>query len=373
MKTIAFYSNSITLGGHELMGVRIMHVLKKFFNIYVILSNQNIRLKEVLMDEDIRFYELNYSSNRFQILRNKFSRRHHNQIKNILTLNKPDIIVLLQGNIDLSLNAVFPASELKIPTISYLPLAQPLFKVSKYKGLGFLKDCIRKRNYSRPNHFLTISQAQKDNIAQNISAKRIEVLPNVIDTKSLKLLNKDASRIKLGLPLYKYIIGYVGRIEEWHKGLDLYSTFLKEKAPEYPNVIFLFVGSGNYENIIKKLERNNSNIKFLDWRENLNEVYSSIDAIIMPSRFEGVSLTMLEALYLDIPIIANNIPEFKEYINPENLFDLNDFETIEQKINMLISNSFMIQNGASYLIYNQTQFTQATLKIFSKFINNANS
>jgi glycosyltransferase involved in cell wall biosynthesis len=158
-----------------------------------------------------------------------------------------------------------------------------------------------------------------------------------------------------------YVIGYIGRIELWHKGLDYYINFLYKYADRYPNVIFLFVGNGskNAEKELRKITSLKRNIKYLPWTDNVSEIYSLIDCYIQTSRFEsgpGCPITMIEALFFDISIIASNIPEVTCFLPEHNLFKIQDYNQMNSKIKAAMNGE--LENPD----FNYTEFSINTFK-----------
>jgi glycosyltransferase involved in cell wall biosynthesis len=60
---------------------------------------------------------------------------------------------------------------------------------------------------------------------------------------------------------------------------------------------------------------------FLPWREDMTPVYSAIDVLALPSRFEGVPLVMLEALACGVPVVASDRDGMADWLPPELRFD----------------------------------------------------
>ena len=94
------------------------------------------------------------------------------------------------------------------------------------------------------------------------------------------------------------IVGTVGRIE-FQKNPMLFN----EIAKEFPDVKFVWIGDGNL-----KQELIENNIEVTGWltrKEVLNRV-AEFDIYIQTSLWEGLPISVLEALYLKKPIIVNN-------------------------------------------------------------------
>ena len=126
-------------------------------------------------------------------------------------------------------------------------------------------------------------------------------IPNSIDIDSLS--TKSDRR-------YKKQIIFAGRLSS-EKGVDVLSDLAKI-LPSDINLIIL--GSGPKENLIKNIKK--SNVDYLGYLPK-NETISLIrgsDILIQPSKIEGVSSTILEAMACKVPVITTNVGGNKEII-----------------------------------------------------------
>lgn len=337
MEKIIFYSDASNVGGHELMAVQMYRAIKDRFDVTFIISASNSRFQEILTDAGCKFLTVDYCSHRLDILKSFFNTSDVAKLSELIRSMSPDLVVCLQGNIEISFAGIKAAKKAGIAVWSYIPLCQPLKRVSSNRLTGVVKDQLRKVLYSKPDGFVTISDTQADYLKLSGSKKRVIVLRNYIDTS--RLVKKDllAAKTALGLNPARKVVGYVGRLEAHHKGLDRYIEFLTKSSRNYPDITFLFIGDGPLKNQIKKLAADNDNILLHDWTQDLSAVYSAIDVLIMPSRFEGVSLTMLEGAYFGLPIIANSIPEFKEFIPESNLFEIQKDSEFSRILNKCVA------------------------------------
>nr|AIA95415.1 Glycos_transf_1 [uncultured Pectobacterium sp.] len=71
---------------------------------------------------------------------------------------------------------------------------------------------------------------------------------------------------------------------------------------------------------------------FHGWSDEPWEMCYNNDALIIPSRFEGVPLVMLEGLCIGIDIIATNADGMRDYIDKSMLFnDQHDLSILLEK------------------------------------------
>lgn len=127
---------------------------------------------------------------------------------------------------------------------------------------------------------------------------KFELIPNAIDMEKFKynifIRNEVRNDLKLN---NKLVIGNVGRfnLQKNHSFLlDIFAELHKIS----PNAILLLIGNGELEKNIKdkinKLNLNND-VKLLGIRNDVNRIYQAMDLFLMPSLFEGLPLTGVEA------------------------------------------------------------------------------
>lgn len=142
--------------------------------------------------------------------------------------------------------------------------------------------------------------------------KSVKIIPNAIEVDRF-LFNKEIRTVKrkeLGVT-NEFVLGHVGRLsyQKNHKFLiEIFSEIHKRNE----NTILLLIGVGEKEQEIKeqvhkfKLEKN---VKFLGSRSDVNELYQAMDIFLMPSFFEGIPVTGIEAQFADLPcIFSNKVP-----------------------------------------------------------------
>ncbi|MFA6136379.1 MAG: glycosyltransferase [Candidatus Paceibacterota bacterium] len=140
----------------------------------------------------------------------------------------------------------------------------------------------------------------------------------------------------------KLIIGSIGRLA-YPKNYEL----LMETAPvlikENPDTAFILIGDGpekpRYQNFISKLNIE-SNFFMLGGIKNASELLGGFDIFILPSIYEGLSLTMIEATKAGLPVLASDTGGNSEILNDDKrqLFSLENKKEVFEKINFLIKN-----------------------------------
>lgn len=191
-----------------------------------------------------------------------------------------------------------------------------------------------------------VSQAAADFncLKLNIPHYSIKVIENGI--KVPRLLNKTEIknlREEWNLQDCSKVIGSVGRLN-WQKGYDIFLKMLPElskKIPENETWGIVILGEGKHrkdlEDIIGKTEYKNIKVILPGYRPDAANCISAFDLFIMPSRYEGHPLTLLEAVSTGIPIVANNIPTIEPIMKTYNNGNCIEFDNkIQQTLNSII-------------------------------------
>jgi len=113
----------------------------------------------------------------------------------------------------------------------------------------------------------------------------------------------------------EFVVGYLGRLVR-PKGVDLLLHLLEQ--PLHPALRFVVIGGGAAEGRLRRqiahlgLERR---VLLSEARADVGSVYGALDAVIHPSRTEGLPLTVVEAMHAGVPIVARpsgGVPEVLE-------------------------------------------------------------
>lgn len=150
--------------------------------------------------------------------------------------------------------------------------------------------------------------------ALGISAAKIRVVLNRIEPPK-RIRMRDDVRAELDLHDGDLAIGFVGRLGA-HKGIDvMVAAFAKARAT-YPALRLILIGDGEGRAQAKRQAADlgcDRDIRWLGAREALG-YYAGFDLLAQPSRYEGLSYTMLEAAGVGLPIVATDVSGTRDVI-----------------------------------------------------------
>ena len=141
-------------------------------------------------------------------------------------------------------------------------------------------------------------------------AKRLSVIAN--GQTAPQMIPRAEARTFFDLPEGARVIGQIGRLS-FQKNQDFTLGLLATN----PDVTLLLIGSGPDEAALAaRIAAQNLGDRVRHVRalhhEHIGHFYSAIDAVVFPSRFEGLSLAAIEAIHAGVPILATDIPSFRE-------------------------------------------------------------
>jgi glycosyltransferase involved in cell wall biosynthesis len=129
---------------------------------------------------------------------------------------------------------------------------------------------------------------------------------------------RGALRTELGIGPDQAVITFVGRLEPQKDPLQLVPT-LARLCERYPEIdpILVVAGDGPLRPRLAQAaeqEGHASRVRILGWRNDVPKILSAADVLYLPSRWEGLPLTLVEAACMGIPAVATDVKGNREAI-----------------------------------------------------------
>lgn len=266
-------------------------------------------------------------SAKFQAVRRHFQGSALRALKERILSYAPDCILVIQGNIEQGCTLFMLKSDLHCPLVSYIPV--PHTHAEMGAKLGFVRDFICRGLYSQPDGFITIAPSLAARLKAYGATGRIEVVENGIDlTRFEAMPDQAAARQQFNLPETGFLWGQIGRVEFKQKGQDKTLSAFRSWLKAHPGDSLVFVGSGPDVDRLKGLADDLASVYFVPWVSDVTPLLSAIDGLMMPSRYEGVPLVMLEALANAKPVVSSKRDGMLDWLPDEWMFDPDSIQSI---------------------------------------------
>lgn len=331
-KVLAVYDDAPVFGGHEQMSCCGIDALAREADLLLICYyyEGNDKLQQRLQPladkhDNIELAPLPIRSRKFQGVRGRFAGSTITKLVKRFQTDGVSAMLALQGDIELSSLGILAANRLGIPSISYIPVPHTL--ATMQAKLGSLRDPFNNWLFKRPTSFITISEGMKTMLRERGAPQPIAVVFNGFDSSKTEKRDPKEARTRLKLPADKQLVAMVGRVEYKQKRQDFLLDCFAENFAKMEDIHLVYVGSGPDSDDLKQRARDKGvaeAVTFIEWTDGLSDVYSAIDLLCLPSRFEGVPLVMLEAMSVNVPIVASARDGMKEILPDEWLFEPGD-------------------------------------------------
>lgn len=149
---------------------------------------------------------------------------------------------------------------------------------------------------------------------------KIEVVPNALMVDEYcPDRSEDGFRRELGLRPENVLIAYIGRLSP-EKGPDVFLRAAAQVCAEYPSARFVLIGVGPEELALRALASSlgiADSVIFAGYRKDMKRIYNSLDLVVQSSYTEGMPNVVLEALLMQVPVIATNVGGTAEVMQHE--------------------------------------------------------
>jgi glycosyltransferase involved in cell wall biosynthesis len=171
---------------------------------------------------------------------------------------------------------------------------------------------------------VAVSAALGDRVADlGVSRSRIAVVRNGVDGEAFAIRDAKAAREKLGLPLDRPVVTFVGNLLKV-KGVDvLVEAVGRLRSMDAPPIFVCMVGGGPLDAELKTRAQAlgvADRIKFTGrvLPTQVPEHMNACDVFCLPSREEGCPNVVLEALASGKPVVASRTGGIPELVRDEN-------------------------------------------------------
>jgi glycosyltransferase involved in cell wall biosynthesis len=151
-----------------------------------------------------------------------------------------------------------------------------------------------------------------------MEASRFVVIPNGIELEPWASA-QPLPRASLGIEEDAMLAGCVGRLDE-AKGHDLLLEAAARVA--HPRLRLVIAGDGPQRAALEARARDlnlDRVVRWLGWREDVPRLLKTLQVFAMPSRYEGHSVALLEAMASGCACLVSDIPELRELLGDAGL------------------------------------------------------
>jgi glycosyltransferase involved in cell wall biosynthesis len=194
-----------------------------------------------------------------------------------------------------------------------LPLRQRAVRVLEREALRW-----------RFDGYVAVSERAADSARRHLGLAPIDVIPNPIDVDRVRAQapeSRQAARARLGIAADARVVTLVGKLSE-PKGHDVALRALS-LLPHSTRPEFIFVGDGPLKESLKALALELGVFARVRWVGETDRATAlawmrASDVAIVPSRHEGLPITLLEALAIETPVVATTVGGIPEVLTHEH-------------------------------------------------------
>jgi len=166
-------------------------------------------------------------------------------------------------------------------------------------------------------------------------------------------LDKKTVREKLNISSDVTVVGWLGRMTKIKR-----ADRAIELAKRFPDVLFLLGGEGDLLDEAKVIAP--SNVKFLGWT-NPEMIWSASDIALLTSDNEAQPISLIEASYSSLPIVAQNVGSVSEVVDDgvTGILVANYEESVAALEKLIGNTELRLSLGSAGRVYVKSRFSPA--------------
>jgi len=222
----------------------------------------------------------------------------------------------------LHLHHVWPAADRYLPSLARAAGVTHLVVTEHIVGRAHSdgQRALKRQELDHADAVTAVCGAVADSLVRDygVPRTRVRVVPNGADLPD-ELEERPAARKlrdRMGVGMFKPLWVCVGRLEE-QKGHAVLLEALAEIKRRGLDFVVAIAGDGSLRAALEKKTHElglESRVHFLGQVDSVGPVLLAADAVVLPSRWEGLPLTLLEALARSRAVVASRVGGIPEVI-----------------------------------------------------------
>lgn len=140
-------------------------------------------------------------------------------------------------------------------------------------------------------------------------AGSVRIVPNIVDAEKVRFSTNERNELRKQFGLDgSFVIGFVGRLS-YQKHPDFLLEIMPSILEKNPLAQLVFVGEGDLKSALEETRETlglQDKVHFVGSQENIQGFLSAFDVYAQPSRYEGLSLSILEAQFNGLPCVVSD-------------------------------------------------------------------
>jgi glycosyltransferase involved in cell wall biosynthesis len=169
-------------------------------------------------------------------------------------------------------------------------------------------------------HVIAVSESTRSFLIEHegVSPGRTTTVHNGIDLEKFRPRPdlREAARVRYNLPTDAFVIAGIGRLT-YQKNFALFLEIAARIAAENPKAVFVLVGTGEDDAALRAQAAAlglGDRVRFLGYVGDMPGLWPALDCLLLTSRYEGLPITILEAMACGVPIVASNLDGMREIL-----------------------------------------------------------
>lgn len=160
------------------------------------------------------------------------------------------------------------------------------------------------------DHVISVSETTRRRLGSWATEARCTVIPNALRTERYRPdRGPGPFRAAEGIQDHETVIANIGRLSP-EKGQMPFLEAARDLLREYGDLRFVLFGIGPDQAVLERFVAENGmsgTVMFAGYRTDMDMLYNEVDLVVQSSFTEGMPNVILEALLMEVPVIATDV------------------------------------------------------------------